>query len=72
MSYNNGGMHKRSLDTAPYQGAGGYPGAGTDMKRSRPDQMGGGGAGGGSGIYGERMKNEGSRECLSPRAPSYL
>lgn len=46
-------MHnKRPLDSAPYQGTGGYPGGGgpgAEMKRSRPDQMGGGGGG----MYGE-------------------
>lgn len=51
-------MHnKRPLDSAPYQGAGGYPGGGgpgAEMKRSRADQqMGGGGSGGGGGMYGE-------------------
>lgn len=40
-----GGINKRPYDTAPHPGSSGYagPGGGTDMKRSRPDQIGGGG-----------------------------
>lgn len=60
-------MHnKRPLDSAPYQGAGGYPGGGgpgAEMKRSRADQQMGGGGGGGGGMYGEPQQLAGIVLC---------